>query len=44
VIEAQRDKIVAKFMKAPRLMPDAKSMLYDVKRMAWGGSKVPVDR
>jgi alkaline phosphatase len=41
--KAQRDKIVAKVMKDPRLMGDAKSMPFDVKRMAWGGFKVLVD-
>jgi uncharacterized protein YbaA (DUF1428 family) len=41
--KGQRDKIVAKVMKDPRLMPDAKSMPFDVKRMAWGGFKVLVE-
>jgi uncharacterized protein YbaA (DUF1428 family) len=31
-------------MKEPRFMPDAKSMPCDVKRMAWGGFKVSLDR
>ena len=42
--KAQRDKIVAKVMKDPRLMPETKSMPFDVKRMAMGGFKVLVDR
>lgn len=41
--KAQRDKVVAKVMKDPRLMPESKSMPFDVKRMAWGGFKVLVE-
>jgi uncharacterized protein YbaA (DUF1428 family) len=41
--KAQRDKIVTKVMKDPRLMPDTKSMPFDVKRMTWGGFKVLVE-
>jgi len=41
--KAQRDKIVAKVMKDPRLMPETKSMPFDVKRMVWGGFKVLVE-
>ena len=42
---AHRDRINAKVMKDPRLakMMDAKSMPFDVKRMACGGFKVLVD-
>ncbi|MGZ5555876.1 MAG: DUF1428 domain-containing protein [Candidatus Aminicenantales bacterium] len=41
--KAQRDKIIAKVMKDPRLRPDTKSMPFDAKRMAWGGFKVLVE-
>jgi len=41
--KAQRDKIVAKVMKDPRLMPEGESMPFDVKRMAMGGFKVLVE-
>ncbi|MGZ5424994.1 MAG: DUF1428 domain-containing protein [Candidatus Aminicenantales bacterium] len=41
--KAQRDKIVAKVMKDPRLMPETKSTPFDAKRMAWGGFKVLVE-
>jgi len=42
---AHRDRVNAKVMKDPRLasMMDAKSMPFDVKRMAYGGFKVLVD-
>ena len=42
---AHRDKVNAKVMKDPRLasMMDAKSMPFDVKRMAYGGFKVLVE-
>jgi uncharacterized protein YbaA (DUF1428 family) len=38
---AQRDRVVAKVMKDPRLahMMDAKTMPFDAKRMFWGGFK-----
>jgi uncharacterized protein YbaA (DUF1428 family) len=42
---AHRDRVNAKVMKDPRLasMMDAKSMPFDMKRMAYGGFKVLVD-
>jgi uncharacterized protein YbaA (DUF1428 family) len=41
---AQRDKIVAKVMKDPRLasMMDPKNMSFDGKRMFWGGFKTMI--
>ena len=41
---AQRDRIMAKVMKAPRLasMMNAKTMPFDGKRMFWGGFKTLV--
>jgi uncharacterized protein YbaA (DUF1428 family) len=39
---AQRDRINAKVMKDPRMMPDKKPMPFDVKRMANGGFEVLV--
>jgi uncharacterized protein YbaA (DUF1428 family) len=41
--KAQRDKIVAKVMKDPRLTMETMGMPFDVKRMAMGGFKVLVD-
>jgi uncharacterized protein YbaA (DUF1428 family) len=40
-----RDRVNAKVMKDPRMngMCDAKSMPFDMKRMAWGGFKIAVD-
>jgi uncharacterized protein YbaA (DUF1428 family) len=42
---AHRDSVNAKMMKDPRLakMMNAKSMPFDVKRMAYGGFKILVD-
>ena len=42
---AQRDRIMAKVMKDPRLaaMMDPKSMPFDGKRMFWGGFKTMVE-
>ncbi len=42
---AQRDKVIAKVMKDPRLasMMDPKAMLFDGKRMFWGGFKAIVE-
>lgn len=42
---AQRDKVLAKVMKDPRLadMMDPKKMPFDAKRMIYGGFKVNVD-
>jgi uncharacterized protein YbaA (DUF1428 family) len=42
---ADRDRVNAKVMKDPRLatMMDAKSMPFDIKRMAYGGFKILVD-
>ena len=42
---AHRDRVNAKVMKDPRItaMGDRKSMPFDVKRMAYGGFKIPVD-
>jgi uncharacterized protein YbaA (DUF1428 family) len=42
---AHRDGVNAKVMKDPRLakMMDAKSMPFDVRRMAYGGFKILVD-
>jgi uncharacterized protein YbaA (DUF1428 family) len=42
---ADRDKVNAKVMADPRLnkMMDAKSMPFEVKRMAYGGFKILVD-
>ena len=41
---AQRDRIVAKVMKDPRLasMMDPKNMSFDGKRMFWGGFKTMI--
>jgi uncharacterized protein YbaA (DUF1428 family) len=43
---ADRDRVNAKVMKDPRMakMMSPKSMPFDVKRMAYGGFKVLVDR
>ena len=43
---AHRDRVNAKVMKDPRIagMCDPKDMPFDVKRMAYGGFKVLVDR
>ena len=39
-----RDRVNAKVMKDPRIANmDSKSMPFDVKRMAYGGFKLPVD-
>ena len=42
---AQRDRILAKVMKDPRLadMMDPEAMPFDSKRMFWGGFKVMVE-
>jgi uncharacterized protein YbaA (DUF1428 family) len=42
---AQRDRVMAKVMKDPRLasMMDPKAMPFDGKRMFWGGFKVMID-
>ena len=42
---AQRDRVMAKVMKDPRLadMMDPKKMPFDAKRMFWGGFQVIVD-
>lgn len=42
---AQRDKVIAKVMKDPRLasMMDPKAMPFDGKRMFWGGFKAIVE-
>jgi uncharacterized protein YbaA (DUF1428 family) len=42
---AQRDRIIAKVMKDPRLakMMDPKAMPFDAKRMIYGGFKILVD-
>lgn len=42
---AHRDRVNAKVMKDPRMngLCDAKSMPFDMKRMAWGGFKVVVE-
>ena len=42
---ADRDRIMAKVMKDPRLakMMDPKAMPFDVKRMSYGGFKIVVD-
>lgn len=37
---AHRDRVLAKVMKDPRLMPNPKEMPFDVKRMAYGGFRV----
>lgn len=41
----QRDRIMAKVMKDPRLadMMDAKTLPFDAKRMIWGGFKTIVE-
>ena len=42
---AQRDRVIAKVMKDPRLakMMDPKAMPFDAKRMIYGGFKILVD-
>jgi uncharacterized protein YbaA (DUF1428 family) len=42
---AQRDRVMAKVMKDPRLasMMDPKAMPFDGKRMFWGGFKVMIE-
>jgi len=40
--KADRDRINAKVMKDPRLMPEAKAMPFDFKRMAQGGFRILV--
>jgi uncharacterized protein YbaA (DUF1428 family) len=41
--KADRDRILPKVMKDPRLMGDAAAMPFDVKRMAMGGFTVLVE-
>jgi uncharacterized protein YbaA (DUF1428 family) len=39
---AQRDRVLAKVMKDPRLQMDMKNMPFDGKRMIYGGFKVEI--